>query len=315
VFAGVWNVDEEGYINEDDDYDMRTVPAGTLFYPVFDKLSGDDKEVVAVMDLDVEFSKLFQSVLPEDSFPLVCVMENMCNQVFTFEVSGERAVYLGPEDLHDPKFDNLMVQTLLTDFDVDSKGVVYNGAPINTEFCPWVLKIYATQALEEEFISSKPLYYMLGLFGIFFLTSSVFVMYDFIVEYRQKKILSTAVNSEKVVAQLFPKEFREQLYENNKQQEEKKQKKRTTFAASTPADDWLAASGEFQQPEKFSVTNTPPMAELYPDCTVFFADIAGGFATVDHTVLFVVAYVLETHHFVCLLLLPIYRIYRYVCHS
>ena len=47
IFGGVWNVDETGYISEDDDYDFRTVPAGTLFYPVFEDASASSARTAA----------------------------------------------------------------------------------------------------------------------------------------------------------------------------------------------------------------------------------------------------------------------------
>lgn len=89
VFAGVWNVDEFGDVDENDDYDNRLVPAATLFYPVFDKIIGPDKQVVAVIDLDVEFGPLFTSVLPASSNRLVVVVENPCSQVYSYEVAGK----------------------------------------------------------------------------------------------------------------------------------------------------------------------------------------------------------------------------------
>lgn len=100
VFAGAWNVDETGYIDENDDYDFRIVPAATLYYPVFDKIRGsmEDKKVVGLIDLDVEFGPLFTALLPSNSNDLICVIENPCSQIYSYLVAGEVATYLGAED-------------------------------------------------------------------------------------------------------------------------------------------------------------------------------------------------------------------------
>ena len=96
----------KGYIDENDDYDFRTVPAASVFYPVFDQLPRGD--VVAGLDLDMEFGKLFQENLPSNSKPLITVVQNTCNQVYTYEVTGELAAYLGAEDMHNPKYEDMM---------------------------------------------------------------------------------------------------------------------------------------------------------------------------------------------------------------
>lgn len=308
IFGGVWNVDDTGYIDENDDYDFRSVPAAALIYPIFDKLSGD-KEVVAIFELDYEFGPLFTSVLPSNSNRLVCVVRNTCNQVFTFEVTGETATYMGPEDLHDENFDHMMVSALLTDFQ-KTTSTIYNGPPINEDFCPWVLEVYGTQDMHDAHITSQPVYYMCAALGIFLFTCLTFCVYDCLVEFRQRKVSKLARRSEKIVSSLFPKHFREKLYVSEKKKEKAKaEEKRSSLGfgmqssnharkstawrasqTSNPVHDFLAGGSLHSKgatslhskgkPESHpdlddSIANSPPMAELYPDCTVFFADIAG----------------------------------------
>lgn len=281
VFTGVWNVDEEGYIDENDDYDYRTVPAAALLYPVFDKQSGPDKEVVGIIEMDMEFGPLFSSVLPTRADPMVVVASNPCGQTLSYEVRGSVTTYLGYDDLHDPEYDDMMFATKLTDFDRFS--IDYNGAPVDKEFCQWAIQVYATEEMEEEYITQRPIYLMLGVLGIFLFASFIFVTYDFIVEQRQKKVLSTAVNSDQIVTSLFPKEFRDKLMLEKKEQAEREKRKKNgqernddVFRASS-VQEFMEQSGEFNltQPMKKPDMRGPPLAELYPECTVFFADIAG----------------------------------------
>jgi class 3 adenylate cyclase len=275
VFAGVWNVDDTGYIDEDDDYDSREVPVSTLLYPIFDKIVGDDKTVVAVMDVDFEFGQFFTSVLPPNANSIICVVSN-CDQVFTYEVTGTNAVYLGAEDLHDPRFDGFMASTSMADFYDSIGGTVYNGAKINTEYCPWEVKVYATQDLKDDFVTARPLYYMMVVLGIFLFTCLSFITYDRLVEHRQKKVMATAVKSDNIVSALFPKAFRDALYnvaskENREDDTGRGSLSRRKFMSE--------ATQKFAQDDVSERKDQPlvgePLAKLYPECTVFFADMVG----------------------------------------
>ncbi|CAB9528064.1 Receptor-type guanylate cyclase gcy [Seminavis robusta] len=276
VFGGVWNVDEDGYIDEDDDFDQRTVPAASLLYPVFDKIVPDEegeKSTVAVIELDYEFGPFFSSVLPPNADPVIAVVSN-CKQVFSYQVTGVTAEYLGAEDAHDPNFDEFVVSTLMTDFEDSGAGTVYNGAPIDKEYCPWKLNVYATQEMKDHFVTSNPIYYMLAVLGVFFFTCVTFIAYDRIVERRQKMLMNTAVKSDKIVASLFPKGFQEALY-----------KRESVSHNSGPIGNktqgpqnghaFLSANYQTNTSKPQVVEGAEPLAKLYPDCTVFFADIAG----------------------------------------
>lgn len=145
---------------------------------------------------------------------------------------------------------------------------------MNKDFCPWVLSVYGTQEMEDAHITNQPLLFMFAVLGVFLFTCLVFILYDRLVEKRQQKVMTTAVNSEKVVASLFPKAFRERLYENNNATKANGKDSSSNNFQSKNVADFL--SSEFR-PENDNtwVTNSPPMAEAYPHCSVFFADIAG----------------------------------------
>jgi class 3 adenylate cyclase len=275
VFAGVWNVDETGYIDENDDYDSREVPVSTLLYPIFDKVVGDDKTVVAVLDVDFEFGNFFTSVLPPNANSIICVVSN-CDQVFSYVVTGTRAVYMGAEDLHDPLFDGFMASTLMADFDDSMGGTVYNGANINTKYCPWEVRVYATQDLKDEFVTARPLYYMMVVLGVFLFTCLSFIIYDRLVEHRQKKVMATAVQSDNIVSALFPKTFRDALYDVASKEKREDDTGRGSLAKrkfTSEATQKLAQDDVSERKDQPLVGE--PLAMLYPECTVFFADIAG----------------------------------------
>lgn len=298
VFAGVWNVEPDGSFNMDDDYDLREVPAASVLYPVFDQSIGESKEVAAVLHLDLEFGPYFTSVLPPNSDEIVCVVSTPCGQAFSYRIVGETATYLGAEEMYDPKYKNMMVSALMTDF--RQSGTVYTGVPVSEDFCPWTLEVYPTQELEDDFLTSKPIYYTVAVLGVFVFTCAMFLLYDCLQERRQKVVMSTAVKSDKIVSELFPNQFKGRLYDAKKSTRDEKQRDSATgngplqnLQALNPItslmsrnnnSSFLASNTNTQGFDGQSMRNfeeavargqSPPLAELYPDCTVFFADIAG----------------------------------------
>jgi class 3 adenylate cyclase len=94
----------------------------------------------------------------------------------------------------------------------------------------------------------------------------VFFVYDNLVERRQSLILSKAEQSTAIVSSLFPTNVRDRLMQ-------------TTNETDTSGNQILIRSprltsllGESAQGNK---ANSQPIADLFPNCTVLFADIAG----------------------------------------
>lgn len=180
VFGGVWNVDDDGYILEDDDYDTRTVPAAAVIYPIFDKLISDNRTVVGVLEFDLEFGPYFRAVLPPDSKHIVCVVSNTCGQTFSYAIDGASVVYRGayPVSENDDVVRRDLVRTaLFTDFDVQrEEAVFYSGVPVNDEHCPWTLSIYPTSEFEAQYVTYSSLYFALAL-SVSFLLSCLGLLY------------------------------------------------------------------------------------------------------------------------------------------
>jgi class 3 adenylate cyclase len=100
--------------------------------------------------------------------------------------------------------------------------------------------------------------------AIFVVTALMFLFYDRLVERRQQLILSKAVQSTAIVASIFPKNVRERLMqanENDKDDNDGAPNHRLTSFLSGDSND--------------NEDNLEPIADLFPNCTVLFADISG----------------------------------------
>ena len=94
---------------------------------------------------------------------------------------------------------------------------------------------------------------------VFAFTICTFLLYNHRVEKRQNTILNKAANSTAIVSSLFPKQVRERLLQD--EQEEDKKNKR------------LFAKGN--RLKTYLEDDTKPIADLFPNATVMFADIVG----------------------------------------
>jgi class 3 adenylate cyclase len=126
------------------------------------------------------------------------------------------------------------------------------------------IEVYPTEELESVFLTSKPKIYTATLVVIFFFTTLVFILYDALVERRQKVVMSTAVASNAIVASLFPAVVRKRLY----QQDAPPKPKNPVMEAAKS----LRASGAMMEERN---PKNKPIADLFHDCTVLFADIVG----------------------------------------
>jgi hypothetical protein len=107
--------------------------------------------------------------------------------------------------------------------------------------------------MESDYRTRDPVLFTVCTVLIFVFTSAVFLTYDWLVEKRQKTVMSTAVHTSAIVSSLFPSTVRDRLFE----------------ADADPA-------GAFQGESYISLGDkvvSRPIADLYPSATVMFADM------------------------------------------
>lgn len=99
-------------------------PANDLFYPfVVDSMTENVEanlttgKVVAMLDVIFYWRDLMRDILPPDTTGIVVVFVNPCNPDFTYRIDGPTPVYLGRGDLHETKFDGLMLESSIHDLD------------------------------------------------------------------------------------------------------------------------------------------------------------------------------------------------------
>eukprot|EP00536_Pseudo-nitzschia_multiseries_P000778 jgi/Psemu1/233997/estExt_Genewise1.C_90167 len=263
------------HVPEEEDH---TEPFIRILYPILDTSTGaitvdkGDSNVVGVIASSFFWKSFLENILPNGEDGLVVVFTNTHNQSFTYTVDGKEANWIGPGDLHDTRFDDMKKVTSFEEMVTDTvnKGRIYGGLPIDLDFCAYTVTTYPSDLMKSKYVTNEPILYTIIAVGIFVFTALVFVGYDKLVAMRQRKVMKTAVKSTTIVSSLFPSNVRDRLLEGNA--DEKNNARNMTGSIFQPTKSRLRT---FLNDGDSSNDSTKPIADLFTDTTVLFADIAG----------------------------------------
>jgi len=236
-------------------YAMLGGPAVNIWYPVFSGLGGM-RDVVAILSMTTKWESFLLPNLPPDPNGLIVVIWNECDQVITFDITGTDVTYLGPGDLHEHEYDELKET-----FSLDTEISTFSMIQLSTGFCPYFATVYPSSQMREEFESTSPVAYTVGVATIFAFAIAVFILYDFLVERRQKFLAETAHKTSTIVSGLFPRTVRDRLYDQEKQ------------GLSPKKSQFLTSPNH--RPKNSKPSTTSQIADVYTSTTVMFGDIAG----------------------------------------
>jgi hypothetical protein len=244
-----------------------------ISYPIVDDVSrveltaSDDYEpsnhtLVGLVVVSVYWREIFSNALPPGSLGVVAVVDNECAGSFTYQIIGPNVTYLGVLDKHNNDYDHLGVSSNLPDLDefVFQKSD-YSGAPLDTDLCPYTIRLYPSDDMKAALTTDNALIFMIVTLASFAALAIIFATYDFKVERRQKKVLSSAVRSSEIVSSLFPSSVQDQLY--------------PTLVSSDKSTMRMWPIQEEHENRESATTVGGPIAMLYPKTTVMFADIKG----------------------------------------
>jgi hypothetical protein len=238
---------------------------------------------------------LIEDILPPNTQGIVIVFENPCNPTFTYQVNGPRVEYLGRGDHHDYHYDDYRITSDFFHLDSFAVGTsMYSGPPLDREFCPFSVHVYPSYDFYVEYSTNDPIYFMAGAILIFVFTSAVFWLYDYTVQRRQRVVLNKAERSGAIVSSLFPAQVQEQLADaviqkENVEDSSKNNKNKllsssgSTHIKATPrpsVKNYLEQGDDnnnnsTNNNSRIRIRSSPPIAELYENTTIFFADLVG----------------------------------------
>jgi hypothetical protein len=269
---------------------VTTEASSLLLTPIYTELptAGD---IVGTLVSVVPWTLFFQDILhPSEPLMYVVVEQHeVCGEAlsFTIEIDGETASYVGPGEQIEQAYAGYSASTNL-----GQDGV-------NEDTCYFTATVYASEEVHVAYTQddNAAAVWTSIVVLVFLLAGVVFFSYDYAVQRRQMKTMNSAAKTNAVLASLFPTEVRDRLigrktkstknYVANEDLptsgpavvSESATFRLKTFlaeealngvATSIPSDDKFneAIAGIDMQPGR-------PIADLFPNTTVMFADIAG----------------------------------------
>jgi len=263
----------------DTNYESRFNPAeqaephSYLLEPVYDSLF-ENRSMVAFLSAFVRWGLFFDDVLPDHEQGLFVVLENTCNQTFTYEILGHKAVYIGEGALHDTNFEE--GGRLEETFEFASFAALEGAG--EHKFCHYYAHIYPSEAWTSQFFTSKPISYCMAVIACFLITTFFFMLYDRLVQKRQDKVMASAKRTNAIVTSLFPENVRDRLLNETKNPMD------NTKADQGKRGSWADPSNAFKNNPggRTNQVNTSehifgsrPIADLFPETTIMFADMVG----------------------------------------
>ena len=288
----------------DDRYDSGR-QRSVIFTPVFNMINNTDP--VGTVGVEVEWMSLFEGATQDTNAALQVVLENTCGDVITINLSNDTVTLAGIGDLHDKDFDDLarnsstktvaervtkMVsgggeyqpplayQQLFARLLGRKEGLEFDEWPEG--FCAFRVRVYPTALFRTSYSSDGPIINATVIAACFAFAVVVFIIYDCIVERRQKKVMVTAVTSRNIVDSLFPSIVRDRMFEIDRTYHKRRSLEGDKVSNSAgllsivSSGNRLAAwmKGNHNKDEELC-TDLQPIADVFLDTTVIFADIAG----------------------------------------
>jgi hypothetical protein len=255
------------FISEDED---PTEPFITIYYPIIDLLTDvtikepESKPLlVGVLAMSIFWRELMKEVLQTSPYGILIVVGNSCGQAMTYEVNGPSVVYVGRGDLHNSAYDDKFVESKLSKLYTFSfrYKLSYTGLPLSEDFCPYWVRVHPSNEMRDIITSKNPGILTATAVLVFIFTSAVFIAYDVLVERRQRKVMKCAAQTSEIVSSLFPSTVQDRLM-----------KRRTESGAGTwrSPDNTIVNDGSSGRQR-----SSEPIADLFSDTTVMFADVVG----------------------------------------
>lgn len=241
-----------------------------------------DDEILGYYMALVPWTVFFSDIIGDGDHPVTVAVSNNCGRSFTMLAqNGKDATLLnhtsdGQTDRED--FNDMKLELPLAPFAYPESG--------ESSQCAFTVSIYPTTTMEDAYRTNVPIFSAMVVLLCFAFTSFAFIAFDCMQQRKQRHLVNTARRQNLLVSALFPKKIQNQLLEEMKQTEtqNKSQNKSGTAGLrqflegeNQPKNNgdgasWASMDGDNEQTPTKKVK---PIADLFPETTIMFADIVG----------------------------------------
>mmetsp|Transcript_12927 Transcript_12927/g.30656 ORF Transcript_12927/g.30656 Transcript_12927/m.30656 type:complete len:1240 (-) Transcript_12927:54-3773(-) len=282
-----------------DEQTTKARPQSYLAQPVYNDFqdvgASDSSSIVGYLVALLPWDNFFRNIIPDGVHTLDVVLSNDCGDVSTLQVRGpDVTVISDTEDVHDSQFDSMVIRHTFgqvptrwasssSNDDEDHRRRLQSVEQTNSSFwCTFDFAIYPTaefQAQSED--DDETTLYPLGIVMIFVFTTAVFLLHDTFIARRQARIEETAARSNAIVQSLFPAQVRERLLMGSDEKASQHISIGNEEKTPNPGDSVQPTAKEAAHALEDGdlvtdrLLRTKPIADLFPNATVMFADICG----------------------------------------
>ena len=198
--------DSHAELHGDTDGEYVDHPHSFVWYPVHEEVGNAESTIVAFLSSATAWDTAMRDLIPEGVYGIHAVIRNSCGDVFTYEINGSRATFLGLVDAHDKAYDGMKVELDLAlhtnpDYTTTPNHCMYYmvsfpGSCCSPLFFPRSLffdfrlacqEIYPSASFESLYKSNVPEMFASVVAAAFFFIIFAYAFYDRIVEKRNKK--------------------------------------------------------------------------------------------------------------------------------
>ncbi|CAB9515791.1 Receptor-type guanylate cyclase gcy [Seminavis robusta] len=235
-------------------------PHGYVLHPVHQDPLDQSSSIVGMISAGFAFDASLRNLIPDGVQGITCVVTSNMAANFSYVVDGQNAFFLGMEDHHESKYDEYAVQMDLA-LHTNPKFTTTPG------HAQYQMHIYPSDRFRATYDSNTPEIFAAAIAVTFVIVAIVFLVYDLFVFKRNENLVAKAAQSNAIVTSLFPEHMRERLMHEKEEDQLTKDKagRRKTLSGSL-------SDGNF---DKKTSRVHKPLADLYLDTTVLFADITG----------------------------------------
>jgi class 3 adenylate cyclase len=241
---------------------LQTVVA----FPVFGDFT-EDAPIVGYYTAIIPWQDFFTNNVGKDSDEMVVVMNNTCGEVFSVSVNGGNATIIGEYDAED-RYSSKPKKSSNFAKEYNSKDFI----KYEEEVCLYQMTIYPGLKFEKSKNTVRPIIIFSVIIVIFLLTSMAFLLFDCLVTRRQNKLLDTALRQNAIVNSLFPKNVQKKLMEEADATLEAAERQRTNKRRNLST---FLNDDQRSHERKADPFDSKPIADLFPNTTIMFADISG----------------------------------------
>ena len=205
---------------------------------------------------------------------IVVDIEGSCGSSFSYVLNGPDAVYFGDG----AQSRALDVRSNFTFPFAENTHHNGNDKALSGSHCEYFINVIATTSFESTYYTSGPAIFASVVVLTFIFTACVFALYDFYVYRRQTKLLNTAERTNAIVSSLFPKDVRDRIMAEAEEQARLEQGptlKGFRQSAKNQLKGFLSEDDGVEGPALESIFKTKPIADLFPEVTIMFADLVG----------------------------------------